>query len=89
MYYLNIISSVAITIFILSALPQIWKLLKNKSAKDISLWMSLLIGVGNLLMLVRAARIRDFFFLTNYLIQFVLWLVIIILILKYRENKSA
>ncbi len=45
--YINIISSVAISLFIISALPQIWKLLENKTARDISLWMSFLIATGN------------------------------------------
>ena len=84
--FVNILSSVAIFIFIISALPQIWKLLKNKTARDISLWMSLLIATGNFLMLVRAASVGDLFFLVNYIFQLALWLTIIILILRY-QNK--
>ena len=88
MNYLNIFSSVAIFIFIISALPQIWKLFKNKTARDISLWMSVLITSGNFLMLVRAISISDFFFLINYAFQLTLWLTIIILILRYRDKQT-
>lgn len=83
MDYAKIVSSVAIVIFIISAIPQIRKLFKNKTAKDVSLVMSLLITIGNLLMLARAVWIRDFFFSVNYAIQFILWLTIVILVIKY------
>ena len=84
--YINILSSVAIFIFIVSALPQIGKLIKNKAARDISLWMSVLISTGNFLMLIRAISIRDYFFLVNYAFQFALWFTIIILIFRYRNK---
>jgi len=86
--FIDILSSVAIFVFIISALPQIWKLFRNKTARDISLWMSILIATGNLLMLIRAISVRDFFFLVNYAFQFALWAVIIILILKYRTDDT-
>lgn len=86
MELINILSSVAIVIFIVSAFPQIWKLIKNKTARDISLWMSLLIALGNLLGLVRAIAISDVFFLINYAFQLALWLIIVLLILRYRKN---
>ena len=84
--YINILSSIAIFIFIVSALPQIWKLFKNKTARDISLSMAFLIATGNFLMLIRAISVGDTFFLVNYLFQLVLWLTIILLIFKYRNN---
>lgn len=85
MNYLNILSSAAILIFIISALPQILKLIKNKTARDISLLMSILIALGDILMLIRAIEINDLFFVVNYVVQLTLWLVIIILILRYRN----
>ncbi len=89
MDHLDILSSVAIVIFIISALPQIIKLLKNKTARDISLWMSLLIAAGNLLMLIRAIVINDVFFTVNYALQLSLWLTIIVLILKYQDRNKG
>lgn len=86
MDYINILSSMAIAIFIISALPQVWKLLKNKTARDISLWMSILITIGDFLMLVRAIKVGDLFFSINYVFQTILWLIIVILILKYRNR---
>jgi uncharacterized protein with PQ loop repeat len=84
--YLDLLSSIAIGIFILSTIPQIWKLYRNKSARDVSLWMSILIAAGNFLMLVRSISIRDAFFLLNYAFQLGLWLVIVILIVRFREK---
>ena len=84
--YVSFLSWIAIFIFIISAFPQIGKLLKNKTAKDISLWMSLLIATGNFLMLIRAVSISDFFFLINYAFQTALWLTIIVLIFRYRNR---
>jgi len=83
---INALSSVAIVIFIISALPQIVKLLKHKTARDISLSMSALIALGNLLGLIRAIAINDTFFLVNYAFQFALWLIIVVLILKYKNR---
>lgn len=82
--YVDLLSSIAIVIFIISTIPQIWKIFKNKAARDVSLSMALLIGIGNLLMLVRSIGIHDTFFQLNYAFQLILWLVIVILILKFR-----
>lgn len=84
--FVDILSSIAIVIFVVSALPQIWKLARSRTARDISLWMSVLIAVGDLLMLIRSVRINDGFFIWNYVIQSALWVVIIVLILKYRNR---
>ena len=84
--YVDLLSTIAIVIFIVSTIPQIWKLSRNKTARDVSLWMSLLIAVGNLLMLVRSISIHDTFFQLNYAFQLALWLVIVILILKFRNR---
>jgi uncharacterized protein with PQ loop repeat len=83
-HHLDILSTIAICVFILSTLPQIRKLLMHRTAKDISGWMALLVTVGNFLMLVRAISIRDFFFSLNYAFQLALWLAIIVLICVYR-----
>lgn len=81
---INILSLTAIFAFIVSSLPQVWKLLKNKTARDISFLMALLITVGDILMLIRSVSIGDIFFTVNYSIQSGFWIVIVILILKYR-----
>jgi uncharacterized protein with PQ loop repeat len=84
---LDVLSSIAICIFALSALPQIRKILRYGMARDISLGMSQMIAAGNLLMLIRAIAIKDFFFLLNYAFQLALWTTIIILILIYRGRN--
>jgi uncharacterized protein with PQ loop repeat len=84
--FINLLSGVAIIIFIISALPQIWTLVKHKSAKDISLSMSCLIATGNFLGLVRSIAIHDIFFLINYAFQLMLWLAIIVLVFLYRKT---
>ena len=81
--YLSVLSSVAIGIFIISALPQIWKLWRTKSSRDISIGMAFLIASGNTLMLIRSIGIHDTFFVVNYIFQLTLWVLIIILALKY------
>jgi len=80
----NIISAIAIFIFIVSALPQIRRLLVYKTARDISLWMSILIAAGNFLMLARAVMIHDLFFTANYVCQLTLWLAIAVLTVRYQ-----
>lgn len=87
MDWINILSTAAIVIFIVSALPQVWKLFRHKTAKDISAWMSVLIAVGNLLGLVRAVWIHDLYFSINYAFQLALWLIILGLIVRYRGNN--
>lgn len=84
MEFINVLSGLAIIIFIISAFPQIRTLSKHKSAKDISFSMSLLIAAGNLLGLIRAIAIHDGFFIANYGLQFVLWLIIVLLVIRYR-----
>jgi uncharacterized protein with PQ loop repeat len=79
----NILSAIAIFIFIVSALPQIRRLLVRKTAKDVSLWMSILIAAGNSLMLARAVIIHDLFFSANYACQLTLWLTIVVLTVRY------
>ena len=81
---LSILSIIAICIFVLSAIPQILKLRRNKKARDISAWMSVLIATGNLLLLIRAISIHDFYFSLNYALQLALWLTIVCLIFVYR-----
>lgn len=82
--FVDILSSIAVVVFIVSAIPQIWKLSKNKTARDVSLWMPILIVVGNLLMLIRSISIHDAFFQLNYAFQLALWLVIVFLVLRFR-----
>lgn len=82
----DLLSSTAVVIFIISAIPQIWKISRNKTARDVSLWMSLLIVVGNLLMLIRSVSIHDVFFQLNYAFQLALWLIIVFLILRFRNR---
>ncbi|HVB33633.1 MAG TPA: PQ-loop repeat-containing protein [Patescibacteria group bacterium] len=84
--YVDLLSTIAIVLFVISTIPQIWKLSKNKTARDVSLWMSVLIAAGNGLMLVRAIGIHDRFFQLNYAFQLVLWLVIVVLVLKFRSR---
>ncbi len=86
MALINALSAVAIVIFIVSALPQIVKLAKRKTANDISAWMSALIAMGNFLGLVRAVWIHDLYFSVNYAFQLALWLIILTLIFRYRGN---
>lgn len=61
--YLDLLSSIAIGIFTISTIPQIWKLCKNSAR----------------------SAFHDAFFLSNYAFQLDLWLVIVILILKFRK----
>ncbi|HVN26332.1 MAG TPA: PQ-loop domain-containing transporter [Candidatus Paceibacterota bacterium] len=82
--FIDFLSSAAIVIFIVSALPQVVKLVRQKTARDISLGMSVLIAVGNSLGLARAIAIGDTFFTVNYSFQLALWLVIVALIVKYK-----
>ncbi|OGN23520.1 MAG: hypothetical protein A2918_00500 [Candidatus Yanofskybacteria bacterium RIFCSPLOWO2_01_FULL_42_49] len=84
--FIDVLSLVAIFVFIVSSVPQIGKLLKNKTAKDISFLMVFLVFMGDLLMLVRSINIGDILFIINYSTQSALWLFLVILILKYRSN---
>jgi uncharacterized protein with PQ loop repeat len=85
--FLSFLSALAIGIFLVSALPQIGKLVRHKTARDISLWMSVLIALGNILMVVRSISVNDPFFLLNYTVQALLWILIVFLVIHYRKRK--
>jgi uncharacterized protein with PQ loop repeat len=86
--FINVLTALAIFLFIISAIPQIYKLQKTRNANGLSLWMSMLIALGNLLMLARSIRIRDWYFSANYAFQLMLWTVILVLILRYQKTGS-
>jgi uncharacterized protein with PQ loop repeat len=86
---INILTAAAIFLFIVSAIPQIYKLQKTRSARGLSPLMSMLIALGNLLMLARSISIRDWYFSANYAFQLMLWTVILVLIFRYRNMPNG
>jgi hypothetical protein len=83
--YIDFLSTAAIFVFIVSALPHIKRLYATKSAKDINFPMAFLIAGGNALMFAGALSIRDLYFSANYACQLALWRIIVFLIFKYRR----
>lgn len=69
-------------------IPQIIKIAKDKSAKEVSLLMFLIIGTGGFLWLIYGLEINSFPVIIANAISLVLIILVILLKLKYSKHKE-
>lgn len=69
----------------LSLLPQLIKLLREKSAQDISLWMLLVLFAGLTLWIAYGAMRRDWIIVVANSFSLLVNIAIVVLSLKYRK----
>ena len=79
----TIIGSVGGFLTTLSALPQAIKSWREKSAKDISLYMYILLNTGVILWLIYGILIQDFVVIIANLVSLLINLVILYLKIRY------
>lgn len=64
--------------------PQIYKIIKTKSAKDLSIVTFYMWGIITFILSIHAIQINDIYFVISNMGMFIINLIIVILILKYR-----
>jgi len=84
MDYATIIGLIAGTLTSISFLPQVFKIIKTKHTKDISLGMFVMLGTGIFLWLVYGILISSLPVILANIISFILALTIVIFKLKYK-----
>lgn len=63
--------------------PQIYKVLKTKCAKDLSIWTSIIWTLIELILSIYAIQIWDIYFMTSCIGLLIINFMMIILIVKY------
>ena len=86
-FFIEVLGIVAGTLTTISFLPQLVKIVKNKSAKDVSLLMFLVFTLGILLWLVYGILTLTLAIIIANSITIVLALSILILKVKYDREK--
>lgn len=76
--------SVAVLLSNVANFPQIYKIIKNKKASDLSLSTFIMWSAITLVMAIHAFSINDVYFIVSQVGQFLINVLITILILKYR-----
>jgi MtN3 and saliva related transmembrane protein len=84
MDYITIIGLIAAALVVIAFFPQLWKVLKTKSTKDISLGMFSIFCVGVFLWFVYGILINDPSVIIANLLIFIQALVILVLKVKYK-----
>lgn len=79
------ISYLAIPLMIISSVPQIFKILKNKDSSNISLNMFYLTFISVFLLFIEAYRIKNYILITADLSSMFMLLVNIFLIIRYKK----
>ena len=79
----TLIGSVGGFLTTLAALPQAIKSWREKSAKDISLYMYIILNVGIMLWLIYGILINDFVVIVANLVSLIINLIILYLKLRY------
>lgn len=82
---LGYIASVVTTV---SALPQLYKILKTKSARDVSVPMFVLLAVGNILWFLYGLLLGSIPVVTANILLFVISSTIIIFTLKFNKAEK-
>ncbi len=78
------IVSAAVLLSNVANFPQIYKIIKNKKASDLSLSTFIMWSAITLVMAIHAFSINDVYFIVSQVGQFLINVLITILILKYR-----
>lgn len=78
------IVSAAVLLSNIANFPQIYKIIKNKKASDLSLSTFIMWSAITLVMMIHAFSINDIFFIVSQVGQFLINVLITILIIKYR-----
>lgn len=78
------IVSAAVLLSNVANFPQIYKIIKNKKASDLSLSTFITWSAITLVMAIHAFSINDVYFIVSQVGQFLINVLITILILKYR-----
>lgn len=84
MNFLNILGMVAGTLCTISFLPQLVKIWKSKSAKDISMGMFIIFSIGISLWILYGFFIKSFPIVVANLATLLLAFIIIIMKVKYK-----
>lgn len=84
MLYIELLGYIATTLSIISFLPQVIKIIKTKSTKDLSLMMYLILAFNQILWLIYAMFINSRPLIIGNSILFLLCSVILIYKLRYR-----
>lgn len=71
-------------LLIIAAIPQIYRIIKRNSSKDLSITMYVMTLGGTLFLLVRAIEINDYFFFLTEVAIAIMLTITIGLIIKYR-----
>lgn len=64
--------------------PQIYQIIKTKSAKDLSVLTFLIWGIITFILSIHAIRIDDIYFIISNIGMFIINSIILVLIFKYR-----
>jgi MtN3 and saliva related transmembrane protein len=86
---LVIIGSIGGTLIVCSYIPQLLKILKNKSAKDVSLMTYSTLFVAQLLWTVYGIMIRDVHIILTNSVSLFLTICILIASVYYRESNYS
>ncbi len=73
---------------IISALPQVYKIVKHKSAKDVSLPMFILLVMANILWFIYGVHLNDLALIFTNLFAGTISLTNVILIFRYTHGKN-
>jgi MtN3 and saliva related transmembrane protein len=84
----KIIATVGGVLVILSAIPQVFTLIRHKSAKDISLPMFITLFTANILWLIYGLHLKDTPLIYTNGLAGLIALTNVILIIKYRYGQS-
>jgi MtN3 and saliva related transmembrane protein len=87
MSFVEILGFVASAFSTGSALPQLYKIIKSKSAKDVSISMFVILATGNILWFIYALLIGSMPLLIANVILFTISVTIIYFSLKYSKEK--
>jgi len=75
-------------ILVFAGMPQAYKIYKDKSAKDVSLLMFALILIGQMIWLLYGISLKNLPLIATNLGAGIVNLVIVILILRYRNGEN-
>lgn len=78
------IVSAAVLLSNIANFPQIYKIIKNKKASDLSLSTFIMWSAITLVMMIHAFSINDIYFIVSQVGQFLINVLITLLIIKYR-----
>lgn len=89
MNFYEILATVAGMIMVVSGVPQIIKIIKNKQAKDVSIEMFFLLFVGQIIWLYYGLHLMNKPLIISNVCALVVSVANITLILRYRNGKNT